>query len=111
MAPVETVLVIEYGVVEYAPGIFDPPLLIWGGNGSSASRFQFSSLPNPHVYNKTALVYAGKVVGGSSAVNGQFFDRGSRFDYDAWGQAGSPAFDSSEDKWNWEEIFPYFKKV
>ena len=76
-----------------------------------AGRFQFSSLPIPEVDNKTALVIAGKTVGGSSAVNGMFFDRGSRFDYDAWAQVGSPEFDKSKHKWNWAGLFPFFKKV
>jgi choline dehydrogenase-like flavoprotein len=61
--------------------------------------------------NKTALVVAGQVVGGSSVVNGMFFDRGSRFDYDSWTEAGGKEFESSGIKWNWEGIFPYFKKV
>ena len=68
--PLETVLVIEYGQIEYAPGIFDPPVTVWGGGGGLASTWLFSSLPNPAVKNKTAIVFAGKVVGGSSAVNG-----------------------------------------
>jgi choline dehydrogenase-like flavoprotein len=102
---IESVLVIEYGKVEYAPGSFDPP------NVPAASRWNFSSLPNPEVKNKTAFVVAGQLVGGSSAVNGMFFDRGSRFDYDSWVEAGSPEFDSCEDKWDWNGIFPYFQKV
>jgi choline dehydrogenase len=61
--------------------------------------------------NKTAAVWAGQVVGGSSAANGMVFDRGSRFDFDAWAQAGSPEFDSSDDKWNWDGMFSHFKKV
>ncbi|KAF2175443.1 GMC oxidoreductase [Zopfia rhizophila CBS 207.26] len=108
--PEKSVLLVEYGEIGYAAGIFDPPQTVWGESRASASSFNFQSLPNPDVKNKTALVFAGKVVGGSSAVNGMFFDRGSRFDYDAWTQAGSPEFDSSEDKWNWNGIFPYFKK-
>lgn len=103
---------IEYGQVEYAPGGFDPPQTVWGGsNPNQASTWAFTSLPNPEVKNKTASVFAGKVVGGSSAVNGMFFDRGSRFDYDAWDEVGSPEFDSHKVKWNWKEIFPFFKKV
>jgi choline dehydrogenase len=61
--------------------------------------------------NKTAAVLTGKTVGGSSAVNGMVFDRPSRFDHDAWAQASSPEFDASEHEWNWDGIFPYFKKV
>ena len=53
----------------------------------------------------------GKVVGGSSAINGMFFDRASRFDFDSWDQAGSPEFDGLETKWNWNATFPFYKKV
>ncbi|KAH8888807.1 GMC oxidoreductase-like protein [Thozetella sp. PMI_491] len=108
--PNKTVLVIEYGDVEYAPGIFDPPQIVWGGRGAAASSWTFASVPNPLVSNQSASVLAGKVVGGSSAINGMFFDRGSRYDFDAWTQAGSPEFDSSKHKWDWDGIFPYFKK-
>jgi choline dehydrogenase-like flavoprotein len=108
---IETVLVVEYGEIEYAPGIFDPPQIVWGGSSNGASTWAFESLPNPDVKNKTAVVLVGKVVGGSSAVNGMFFDRPSSFDFEAWHQAGSPEFDSSEDKWDWDGIFSYFKKA
>jgi choline dehydrogenase-like flavoprotein len=110
---IETVLVIEYGKIEYAPGVFDPPILVYGLAGITdlASHFQFQTLPIPEMNNRTASVLAGQVVGGSSAINGMFFDRGSRFDYDAWTKAGSPDFDSSENKWNWDGMFSYFKKV
>lgn len=40
-----------------------------------------------------------------------FFDRGSQHDYDAWTEAGGPEFAQSSIKWDWEGIFPYFKKV
>ena len=51
-------------------------------------------------------------VGGSSAVNGQFFDRGSKHDYNDWATLGkgSPAFDDFEDRWDWDGIFPFFRK-
>ncbi|KAK0726479.1 GMC oxidoreductase-like protein [Apiosordaria backusii] len=102
---VETVLVVEYGNVEYAPGSFDPPVNWYGPvSFQSASLWVFRSLPNPEYNNLTALTFAGQVVGGSSAVNGQFFDRPSRFDLDAWTQLGI----SSD--WNWRGLFPYFKK-
>jgi choline dehydrogenase len=108
----EIVLVVEYGDVQYAPGQFDPPDLVFGTNtGLRPPTFSYQSLPNPQVKNKTATVITGKTVGGSSAVNGMVFDRPSRFDHDAWAHASSPEFDASEHKWNWDGIFPYFKKV
>lgn len=110
--PEKTVLVVEYGDVEYARGVFDPPDLIFGAVSTEPrpATFNFQSLPNSHVNNKTALVLAGQTVGGSSSVNGMAFDRPSRFDHDAWAAVNSPAFDASSHKWDWDGIFPYFKK-
>ncbi|KAI4689910.1 uncharacterized protein J4E84_004091 [Alternaria hordeiaustralica] len=59
---------------------------------------------------RQALLLVGQTVGGSSAINGQYFDRGSRHDYDAWTQIGGPEFANSTTKWDWESLFPYFKK-
>ncbi|KAL1799433.1 hypothetical protein ACET3X_003470 [Alternaria dauci] len=105
-----TVLVIEYGEVEDAPGVFDPPTIVWGGSSAKVSFFTFDSLPNPDMNDKVALVLAGKTVGGSSAINGMYFDRGSRHDYNAWARAGDPEFSRSTIKWDWDSLFPYFKK-
>jgi choline dehydrogenase len=107
---IETVLVVEYGEIEYCPGPFDPPTN-WLEPADSASRWVFNSLPSPEMKNKTAFVTVGQAVGGSSCINGMFFDRGSRFDYDAWTKAGGPEFARSDVKWNWKGLFPYFKKV
>jgi len=46
----------------------------------------------------------GRVVGGSSAVNGQIFLRGTPEDYDAWAAAGN-------DEWAFEKVLPYFRKL
>ncbi|KAK1759071.1 GMC oxidoreductase [Echria macrotheca] len=107
--PKKTVLVVEYGEVEYAPGIFDPPLAVWGGIGASASYFIVQSQPIPDVKNASAFVLAGKVVGGSSAINGQFFDRPSRYDLDSWSSCsgrGRPG----QSQWGWDDVYPFFKK-
>ena len=97
-----TVLVIEYGEVEYAPGVFDPPTTVWGGSSAKAGFFSFNSLPNPDMDDKVASVLVGKTVGGSSAINGMYFDRGSRHDYDAWARIGDPKFSWSTIKWDWD---------
>jgi choline dehydrogenase-like flavoprotein len=106
------VLVVEYGEVEYARGIFDPPMTVWGGSSNAASGWLLNSTPSPELNNATALVMVGKVVGGSSAINGQFFDRGSRFDYDSWAQlqSGSSESRKKDVDWSWDGIYPFFKK-
>ncbi len=99
-------LVVEYGTVEFAIKPVEPP-----GAGPKASSLSFQSLPIPALNNRTVALLLGKTVGGSSAVNGMFFDRGSRHGYDAWRLAGSPEFDDSPEQWDWSSLLPYFKKV
>ncbi|KAK4149493.1 hypothetical protein C8A00DRAFT_46914 [Chaetomidium leptoderma] len=108
--PAKNVLVVEYGDVHYAPGTFDPPTDWITPAANPPPTWTFNSLPNPEMGNKTAFVQAGQAVGGSSTVNGMFFDRGSRFDYDAWTEVGGTEFAGCGIKWNWRGIFPYFKK-
>lgn len=53
---------------------------------------------------KTRPYNLGRVVGGSSVVNGLCWTRGSRSDYDGWEKLGNPG-------WGWKGMLPYFKKV
>ncbi|EFQ31579.1 GMC oxidoreductase [Colletotrichum graminicola M1.001] len=103
--PMKTILVIEYGEIEGTVGYYDPP-----EDGRGASRLVITSPPVASVNNRTATVILGMTVGGGSAVNGQFLDRGSRYDYDEWAHLGSPQFDDSPDTWDWENLGPAFKK-
>lgn len=48
-------------------------------------------------------VRVGTAVGGGSVINGMAYTRGSAADYDTWATLGN-------DGWNWEKLFPYFKK-
>lgn len=102
----ENVLVIEYGKIEGTVGAFDPP-----EDGRGASRLVISSPPVASVKNRTATLMLGMTVGGGSAVNGQFLDRGSKYDYDEWARLGSPQFDDAADRWDWEHFGPSFEKV
>src|SRR5262249_47372302 len=54
----------------------------------------------------TTTVLAGKVVGGSSAVNMMMTIRGHSGDYDRWGR-----FFSNQSSWSWNGMLPYFKKA
>ncbi|CAD0108501.1 unnamed protein product, partial [Aureobasidium uvarum] len=62
-----------------------------------------TSIPQPGLNNRTAPLYTGDVVGGGTVVNGMFFARGARADYDAWERLGNPG-------WGWDGLLPYFKK-
>jgi len=80
-------------------GYFDP-----ADDGKGATRLVISSPPVESVNNRSAVVILGMTVGGGSAVNGQFFDRGSRLDYDEWARLGNT-------DWDWKNLFPYFQKA
>lgn len=102
------VLVVEYGDIEPAPGYFEPP-----GSPPLASYLDYA-VPVPTLNNRSAELRIGATVGGSSAINGQFFDRASRYDYDDWDRlAGGSSGDSvpNASRWDWESLSHYFKKV
>jgi len=68
--------------------------------------FDITSVPQRNLNNRTIAVLAGKVVGGSSAVNAMMTIRGTAEDYDRWG-----SFFGKNSHWTWEDLLPYFKKA
>lgn len=105
----ENILVVEYGAVETTAGVFDPPQLDPKQQGGYGSTFTYHSLPSPALDNGTAYVVTGKLVGGSSAVNGMFFDRPSRFDFDAWDRLQGSR-NANRTRWTWDSLYPYYRK-
>ena len=93
-------IVIEYGFLDnQGPDILVPGLL----NGTAYS-FNITSSPQRGLGNRSFSIPAAAVVGGGTAINGMFFDRGSALDYNAWVELGNPG-------WGWDDLLPYFKKV
>src|SRR3569833_1112939 len=70
--------------------------------------FSLSSVPQVNMRNKTAPVGVGKVVGGSSAVNGMMAIRGTTEDYDRWGGFFGK---SQQSDWSFQGLLPYFQKA
>ena len=68
-------------------------------------RFNWSyvSEPEPHLDGRHIPIPRGKVVGGSSAINGMAFLRGSAADFDAWAAAGAKG-------WSYNDVLPYFRR-
>jgi len=96
--------VIEHGSFDEAdPGVLVPGLTRIGALGMKY-LFNYNTVPQPGLNNRTAGVWAANVVGGGSTVNGMVFPRGAAADYDAWEALGNPG-------WGWDGILPYFKKV
>lgn len=60
--------------------------------------------PNPQLGGRRVYVARGKILGGSSAINGLIFNRGQSLDYDAWAQMGCTG-------WSYQDVLPWFKKL
>jgi choline dehydrogenase-like flavoprotein len=71
--------------------------------GNPRADWCYRTEPEPGL-NGRALGYPrGKVIGGSSAINGMIYMRGQAADYDHWRQLGNAG-------WGWDDVLPYFKK-
>ena len=70
---------------------------------SKTLTWNFTSEPGPGTNNRSFSLPQGKVVGGSSSINGLNYVRGQAMDYDNWAAAGNPG-------WAYREILPYFKR-
>ncbi len=64
----------------------------------------FETEPEDNVSGRRIPIPRGRVLGGSSSINGMLYVRGQAFDYDIWGQLGNRG-------WSYSDILPYFKKA
>ena len=67
-------------------------------------NWMFESEPEPELEGRTMYQPRGKVLGGTSSINGMVYMRGTPTDYDNWRQRGC-------DGWDWENVLPFFKKA
>ena len=101
--PATRVLLIEAGGRDWNPLIhipagfmrmLDHPTLTWG----------FRAEPDPGTAGRAILYPRGRVLGGSSSINGLIYIRGQPEDYDHWAQLGNRG-------WSWDDCLPYFRKA
>jgi len=67
-------------------------------------NWRYQSEPEPGTANRNIPIPRGKMLGGSSSINGLVYVRGQSLDYDTWAQYGNRG-------WNWEEVSKVFKKI
>ena len=68
-----------------------------------AINWLFATKPDPETGNRAIPVPRGKVLGGSSAINGMLYVRGQARDYDTWAQMGAAG-------WSYDDVLGYFKR-
>ncbi|RPA81165.1 alcohol oxidase [Ascobolus immersus RN42] len=99
-----TVLVIENGVLDNSTAILTGGA---GGGMNAARMYTINSSPQSGLNNRVISVGIGRVVGGSSAVNGMVVQRGTAEEYNLWGDlsGGQPT------SWNWKGLLPSFRRA
>ena len=71
--------------------------------GNPRADWMFKTEPEPGLNGRSLNYPRGKVIGGSSAINGMIYMLGQATDYDQWRQLGLPG-------WSWDDVRPYFRK-
>jgi choline dehydrogenase len=66
-------------------------------------NWMYETEPEPELQGRTLFQPRGKVLGGTSSINGMLYMRGHPADYDGWLQRGCVG-------WDWKSVLPYFKK-
>ena len=104
--PADRVLVLEAGGMDtgfeswkiHMPTAFAEPLR------DDTYNWRYNSEPEPHLGGRMIHCPRGRVIGGSSSINGMVYIRGHAFDYDRWSQAGCKG-------WSYREVLPYFRRA
>ena len=99
----KSVLVVEHGGTDAGPFIQMPGALSFPMN-MKRYDWGYSSEPEPYLNNRRLACPRGKVIGGSSSINGMVYVRGHAGDYDHWREMGA-------DGWGYADVLPYFKRM
>ena len=98
-----SVIVIEHGGTDAGPFIQMPAALSYPMN---MSRYDWGYLsePEPNLGGRQLVVPRGKVIGGSSSINGMIYVRGHARDFDTWAEMGAKG-------WSYADVLPYYKRL
>jgi choline dehydrogenase len=101
-SPRNSVLLVEAGPRDWNPLIHMPTGEVF--TVGSSVDWQFKSEPEAQLGGYQVPLPRGRVLGGSSSINGQIYVRGHPRDYDEWRQLGNVG-------WDWESVLPFFRKA
>ncbi|MCG3268941.1 choline dehydrogenase [Yoonia sp. I 8.24] len=97
------VLIIEHGGSDRGPFIQMPAALSYPMN-MKMYDWGLKTEPEPHLGGRSLVTPRGKVIGGSSSINGMIYVRGHACDYDHWAESGAQG-------WSYADVLPYFKRM
>jgi choline dehydrogenase len=97
------VLVLEFGGSDRSPFIQMPGALSIPMN-SRRYNWRYESEPEPHLNKRRFHIPRGKVLGGSSSINGLVYVRGNPLDFDRWEEEGAQ-------DWGYRHVLPYFRRA
>ncbi|MEV0594121.1 choline dehydrogenase [Nonomuraea cavernae] len=104
--PSVSVLVLEAGRPDYPWDVFiHMPAALMFPIGSRFYDWKYESEPEPYMNGRRVYHARGKVLGGSSSINGMIFQRGNPLDYERW------AADPGMAEWDYAHCLPYFRKM
>ncbi len=104
--PSTRVLVLEAGRPDYSWDVYiHMPAALSFPIGNRFYDWKYESEPEPHMGGRRIYHARGKVLGGSSSINGMIFQRGNPLDYERW------AADPGMEAWDYAHCLPYFKRM
>ncbi|CAJ1369949.1 unnamed protein product [Effrenium voratum] len=101
--PNNKVLVLEFGGTDIGPLIQMPAALSYPMN-MPFYDWGYESEPEPHLGGRRLATPRGKVIGGSSSINGMVYVRGHACDFDTWEEMGASG-------WGYRHVLPYYKRM
>ena len=105
-SPGTKVLVLEAGRPDYLFDVFvQMPAALTFPIGSKHYDWMYESEPEPFMNGRKVYHARGKILGGSSSINGMIFQRGNPMDYERW--AGDPGMET----WDYAHCLPYFRRM
>jgi len=105
-APENKVLVLEAGRVDAWWDIFvHMPAALTIPIGNKHYDWMYESQPEPYMNDRRVYHARGKIMGGSSSINGMIFQRGNPLDYERWSK------DEGMSNWDYAHCLPYFKRM